>query len=95
MLVFLYRLNYNPKTDTFMDKPGIKTIVPDFGQTTSIEYIDSRSLIPLAKYYKPAVDFFVSKGYTRGKDLVGAPYDWRFAPGALITIRKEFIAKYY
>ena len=26
------------------------------------------------------VQWFVDKGYTRGKDIVGASYDWRYSP---------------
>ena len=46
-----------------------------------------RSLDPtLAKqtgYYRPMVQFLTAQGYTAGRDLHAAPYDWRMGPDGL------------
>ncbi|KAL9958912.1 hypothetical protein ACROYT_G035987 [Oculina patagonica] len=57
--------------------PGVKTRVPGFGNTSSIEYLDTDRLI---KYFSPMVDKLVSWGYERGVTVRGAPYDFRYGP---------------
>ena len=54
--------------------------VPGFGTTDSIEYLDD-SAIYKYPYFNKFVKYFEGLGYTKGKDLIGAPFDWRFAPG--------------
>ena len=53
--------------------------MPGFGGTDTIEYLD-QALYKLP-YFNKFVKYFEGLGYTKGKDLNGAPFDWRFAPG--------------
>lgn len=48
-----------------------------------IEEYDS---VLVASYYAPLVNLLVAKGYTRGVDVLGAPYDFRKAPSQLSSI---------
>ena len=59
---------------------GVVTRVPDFGKTEAVECLDKLCAVP---YMKPLVNYLVSIGYERNKDVRGAPYDFRFSPGLL------------
>ena len=37
-------------------------------------------------YLHEAVEYFVDRGYKRGKTIRAAPYDWRLAAGKFLTI---------
>lgn len=85
----LYRLVYDKATNTVHNAPGVETRVPGFGQTNTIEYLDTNNLI---KYFKPMVDALVSWGYQRGTTVRAAPYDFRYAPGNYGDPQQECIA---
>ena len=75
------RLKYEPTTGEYVNNHGVETRVPDFGGTSSIEYMDpDTKFIETTDYFHDMIQWFVDKGYTRGKDIVGAPYDWRYSP---------------
>ena len=75
------RLKYEPSTGEYVNSDGVETRVPDFGGTSSIEYLDpDTKFSDTTNYFHDMVQWFVDKGYTRGKDIVGAPYDWRHSP---------------
>ena len=57
--------------------------VPGFGDTYSVER-RSGGLITFP-YFDGFVDYFVRRGYERGKSIRAAPYDWRLGPGVVIT----------
>ena len=73
------RLHYNSTTDTYADTKGVDIRVLDFGNTTGIETLDPN--LKSANYFNVFIDFLVMKGYTRGIDLLAAPFDWRLGPG--------------
>ena len=73
-----FRLHYDEKTNTVKNAPGVETRVPGFGDTATIEHVDTTNLVT---YFKPMVDTLVSWGYERGVSVRGAPYDFRYAPG--------------
>ena len=75
-----YRLVYNPKTNSFHDNKKVKIKVPGFGKTSSVEYLNP-GLINTFQYFHKTVDYFVDRGYKRGKTIRAAPYDWRLAAG--------------
>ncbi len=82
-MVFLYpyRMKYHPDTGKYTDNDGVQTRIPAFGMTDSIEYLDPNTKFSdTTNYFHNMVQHFVDKGYTRGKDIVGAPYDWRVSP---------------
>lgn len=73
---------YDPVTKEYSTPPGVTTRIPGFKDTFSVEYLDpATKWFPPTNYFHVMVEHFVDKGYTRGKDIVGAPYDWRYAPG--------------
>ena len=39
--------------------------------------------LKIGSYFAPVVDAFVGSGWTVGKDLHAAPYDWRLASDGL------------
>ena len=53
--------------------------MPGFGGTDSVEYLTD-GIFKLS-YFADFVKHFIKRGYTRGKDIRAAPYDWRFVPG--------------
>jgi len=71
------RLDWHMKDMTVANSPGVLTRTFDFGQTTSFETVDTLGLI---KYIKPLADFLETLGYKRGKNIRGAPYDFRYSP---------------
>ena len=79
-----HRLKHDPVTGQYSNNDGVDIRVPDFGGTSSIEYLDpSITYFDTLNYFHDMVQWFVDKGYTRGKDIVGAPYDWRYSPSKL------------
>ena len=59
---------------------GVFTRVPGFGDTTTMETLDTLGWIKNMKYL---VDHLTSLGYRKGEDLHGAPYDNRHSPESL------------
>ncbi len=80
---------YNSSTGVYSNAPGVNIRIPGFGSTSSVEYLDpDAKWFSVTQYFYSMVQHFVDKGYTRGKDIVGAPYDWRFSPSKC-SKRKE------
>ena len=77
MLQCAYRLN---DTDGYSDTPGVTVTAADFGNTSSVEYLDPTNSTP---YFFFFVDYFVQHGYTRNKNIRAAPYDWRLGAGII------------
>ncbi|XP_059401973.1 phospholipase A2 group XV-like isoform X1 [Carassius carassius] len=73
------RLLYNRTSHFTEAPPGVDVRVPGFGQTYSLEHLDT-SIRPMIKYFFTIVQALVEIGYTRNDDVRGAPYDWRKAP---------------
>ena len=73
-----YRLLYNSSDDTYTNNTGAEVRVPGFGDTNTVEYLDTPPAIP---YFNSFVDYFVARGYERGNTIRAAPYDWRLAAG--------------
>ena len=72
------RLIYDNKTHTTRNNDGVELKIPDFGNTTSVEYLDvGRSSYAL--YFGNIVDALVDMGYERKKSIFAAPYDFRKA----------------
>lgn len=71
---------YNNSTGSYSNIPGVHFRVSGFGSTRTIENLLVHNLYSLGKYFAPVVEFLVNfGGYTRGKNVLGAPYDWRFS----------------
>ena len=76
------RLCYNQTTRRTSNKQGVSLSVHEFGNTTCVESLDGDPNTP-AQVFTAIVDALVRRGYTRGVDVRGAPYDWRIAPNEM------------
>eukprot|EP01116_Phalansterium_solitarium_P010783 TRINITY_DN2604_c0_g1_i2.p1 TRINITY_DN2604_c0_g1~~TRINITY_DN2604_c0_g1_i2.p1 ORF type:complete len:403 (+),score=109.89 TRINITY_DN2604_c0_g1_i2:90-1298(+) len=68
------QLVYNASSGVYNSFPGVEVRVPDFGNTTAVEFLQPPDKIPL---YAELVNMLVALGYERGVNLRAAPYDWR------------------
>uniref|UniRef100_A0A1I8AHJ8 Lecithin:cholesterol acyltransferase n=1 Tax=Steinernema glaseri TaxID=37863 RepID=A0A1I8AHJ8_9BILA len=76
------RLVFDNATGMSSNSPGVVTKIPGFAATNSIEWLD-KSKASAGRYFTDIVDALVKWGYQRGKDIIGAPFDWRRAPHEL------------
>ncbi|XP_053212755.1 phospholipase A2 group XV-like isoform X2 [Panonychus citri] len=76
------RLVYDNVTRLTSNSPGVETRIPGFGETQTIEYLDPNQ-IPLTGYFNIMVDYLINLGYERGRNIRGAPYDFRKSPREL------------
>jgi lysophospholipase-3 len=67
---------------TFTNNTGVEIRTTGFGDTTAVEYLD-KGTHSIGQYFNKFVDYFVNKGYVRGKSIRAAPYDWRLTPEIL------------
>lgn len=82
LLCLLHRLRYNSVTNQYGNTPGVETNVPGFGNTSSIEYLDpALPWFEPTQYFHAMVQHFVQLGYEPGKNIRGAPFDWRYSAG--------------
>lgn len=80
MFVFDCRLTYDKNSDQYSSgDDDIDVNVPGFGDTDTVE--DLGQVFVRIEYFHSLVEYFVDRGYERGKDIRAAPYDWRLAPG--------------
>ena len=74
-------LSYNASTATYSNAKGVELDTNvDFGGAGGVAYVDpaTESVYP---YFGPMIDNLTATlGYTVGKDLHGAGYDWRLGP---------------
>ena len=59
--------------------------VPGFGKTNGVEYLNT-GWIDFIPYFHDMVEYFVDRGYARGKSIRAAPYDWRLAAGVSLIV---------
>ena len=76
-VILFYRLLF--KNGEYFNSEGVQIRAAGFGDTASVEYLDSYGYV--APYFYYFVEFFAKHGYVRGVSLRAAPYDWRFTPG--------------
>ncbi|KAI6216616.1 hypothetical protein M3Y95_01268200 [Aphelenchoides besseyi] len=91
------KLIFDNTTKRSTDAPGVDVKIPYFGGTSGVEWLDPSQRSP-GRYFQPIVDALVSWGYTRSKNVVGAPYDWRRSPAELndyYTMLKTLIMTIY
>lgn len=70
----------SPTSGKMENTPGVYTRNPGFGGTSGIEWLDPASHVA-GVYFYPLIDTLHRLlGYTRGKDLRSAPYDFRYDP---------------
>ena len=71
------RLVYDEKTKRYHDRKGVEIVVENFGHTAAVENLGTN--LQQVAAYRGLIQYFVDRGYTRGKDFKAAPYDWRYA----------------
>ncbi|XP_010530476.1 PREDICTED: lecithin-cholesterol acyltransferase-like 1 [Tarenaya hassleriana] len=74
-------LFYDRDLDDYRNAPGVLTRVLDFGSTKSMLYLNPY-LKKLASYMSPLVKALEKVGYINDKNIVGAPYDFRYGLAA-------------
>lgn len=77
------KLNYDNITRTTKNTAGVDVLLPQWGGTESIEWIDTRPVVDRldsGAYFHHVVQALTKHGYVRGENLVGAPYDFRKGP---------------
>lgn len=73
------KLVYNTTTNRTSNMPGVLVRVPGFRNTSTVEWLDPSKAIE-GRYFVDIVEALLPLGYRRGKNILGAPYDWRRAP---------------
>lgn len=76
------RLTYNNITRKTSNNQGVEIRVPEFGNSTSVEWIDP-SKASAGNYFASIAASIMRFGYERNVSLRGAPYDFRRAPNEL------------
>ena len=72
-------MTYDKDSNSYSNTTDVEITAPGLGNVITLEYIDSDKKYP---HYLAFVNYFVNNySYVGGKDLRGAPYDWRLAPG--------------
>ncbi len=66
----------------YQNNYGVQTSIPGFGNTQTIEHLDDYHFVP---YFHYMVKYLKGLGYETGRSLRGAPYDWRYAAGMVMT----------
>ena len=78
-------LNYDSETDRYYDEEGVKITAASFGHTVAVEFLAVNDIFQLG-YLSGFVEYFVQRGYIRGKTIRAATYDWRHAAGMDVRI---------
>lgn len=89
------KLIYDKVTRKTVSPPGVEIKVPGWGQTETIEWIDTTPVLDyldFGAYFHYIADALVNLGYVRGETLFGAPYDFRKGPSE--CLKKKFINVY-
>ena len=82
------KMKYHNATDV-RNQEGVIIKAMEWGKTDYIDYLDSDHHVPGSSYFAPVSDLMVNQlGYQRGKNLFGAPYDWRLA----VLQHEEFLS---
>ncbi|GFP98986.1 lecithin-cholesterol acyltransferase-like 1 [Phtheirospermum japonicum] len=68
---------YDSDEDDYHNAPGVETKVPYFGSTEALLYLDPH-LKRITSYMEPLVRALEQVGYVSGKNIFGAPYDFRY-----------------
>ncbi|KAH7827936.1 putative lysophospholipase III [Monocercomonoides exilis] len=72
------QVTYDPETETYSSNPNIVTRPVDYGGLKGVDYLDP-VVKTVTKMYHPLIQTLQETGYEEGKNLFGAPYDWRLA----------------
>ena len=71
-------MKYNSSLKDATNQDGVQMDIFDFGGVGGITFLDDfANLTNFIPYYKKYIDYLENHGYIVGKDLFGAPFDWR------------------
>jgi len=73
------RLVLDEATGQSRNADGVETRVPGFGDTAALECLQP-SLCSTTAVFQKMISALVEAGYARNTTLLGAPYDFRYAP---------------
>ncbi|XP_031619143.1 group XV phospholipase A2-like [Contarinia nasturtii] len=77
------KLHYDNVTRKTRNTYGVEIRLPEFGRTEAIEWLDTTPIVDhfdSGAYYYHLAYALTNRGYVRGKNLFGAPYDFRKGP---------------
>lgn len=77
------KLTYDPVTRTTKNQPGVEIRQPGFGNSSSVEWLDSSQLGATSYFYHIVESLVKDLGYKRNVTVRGAPYDFRKAPNEM------------
>jgi len=90
---------YNETTNTYYNNPGVQTRPIDWGGVSGIDYLDYELGIgvSLTSYFAPVIEDLKALGYVVGKNVRGAPFDWRkpYNPDNFIENFRKLIEETY
>ncbi|CAD2108740.1 phosphatidylcholine-sterol acyltransferase, putative phospholipase, putative [Plasmodium vinckei] len=74
------KLDYDRENKIYRNKPGVIIDVENYGYIKGVAFLDYIKNKPmrLTRYYGIIADKFLKNEYVDGKDILSAPYDWRF-----------------
>lgn len=92
------RLQFDNVSRTTSNQPGVKIRQPLFGNTSSVEWLDS-SRLGYTSYFYHIVEYLQTNlSYVRNVSIRGAPYDFRKAPNEMepfmVDLEKLIIESY-
>jgi len=62
-------------------QPGVEIRAPRWGSVYAMDYLDPSIIVSaLSEYFHPLIKTLTAAGFVDGKDLFGAPFDWRQWP---------------
>jgi len=84
------RVEYDAATNTYANATGVQVAPYEFGSIKAVDYIDHvDDFFKWTSYFAPLSEALVQAGYEPGKNLFGAPYDWRL-DGATLCYNGTF-----
>ncbi|EGG13818.1 hypothetical protein DFA_11579 [Cavenderia fasciculata] len=74
-------VDFDATTGKFSNTPGVEIREIDFGGILGVGYLDYKFSFPIGitNVYGEMVEFFEDLGYEVGKNIRGAPFDWRLS----------------
>lgn len=89
------KLTYNNITRKTSNTPGVDVLLPKWGDTDDLEWIDTTPLLDnydYGDYFTHIAVALANRGYVRGTSLFGAPYDFRKGPSkTAISLLSKYI----
>jgi hypothetical protein len=78
----IYRLKHDRSSGHYSSiSDRISVSVPGFGDTYTVEMLSGPGGFTRFRGYDELVEYFIERGYQRGKSIRAAPYEWRVGPG--------------